>query len=252
MQLAMIGLGRMGANMVRRLLRAGHECVVFDVSKAAVERAGAGGGHRGDRPRRPGRQAGPAPPRVDHGAGRVRRLDRRRPGRGGCRPTTASSTGATATTATTSPGRRGCADRGIHYVDVGTSGGVFGLERGYCLMVGGDAVAVQRLDPVFAALAPGVATAPRTPGRDGEPSTAEQGYLHCGPSGAGHFVKMVHNGIEYGMMAALAEGSGSSTKPMPAPASGRRTPRPPPCRTRRSTSTRSTSPRSPSCGGEAA
>jgi 6-phosphogluconate dehydrogenase len=97
-------------------------------------------------------------------------------------------------------------DAGIHYVDVGTSGGVFGLDRGYCLMIGGDDTAVTRLDPIFAALAPGVAAAPRTEGRSGAPSTAEQGYLHCGSNGAGHFVKMVHNGIEYGIMAAYAEG----------------------------------------------
>ncbi|HEY5486233.1 MAG TPA: decarboxylating 6-phosphogluconate dehydrogenase, partial [Candidatus Limnocylindrales bacterium] len=95
---------------------------------------------------------------------------------------------------------------GIHYLDVGTSGGVFGLERGYCLMIGGDDAAVKRLDPIFSALAPGVEAAPRTPGRTGDPSAAEQGYLHCGPSGAGHFVKMVHNGIEYGIMASFAEG----------------------------------------------
>jgi 6-phosphogluconate dehydrogenase len=96
--------------------------------------------------------------------------------------------------------------QGIHYIDCGTSGGVFGLERGFCLMIGGDAEAVERLDPLFAAIAPGVGAAERTPGRDGAPSRAEQGYLHCGPAGAGHFVKMVHNGIEYGLMAAYAEG----------------------------------------------
>jgi 6-phosphogluconate dehydrogenase len=98
------------------------------------------------------------------------------------------------------------AQQGIDYLDVGTSGGVFGLERGYCLMIGGPDAAVQRLDPIFASLAPGVDAAPRTPGLTGDPSTAEQGYLHCGPSGAGHFVKMVHNGIEYGLMASYAEG----------------------------------------------
>jgi 6-phosphogluconate dehydrogenase len=97
-------------------------------------------------------------------------------------------------------------DRGIDYIDCGTSGGVFGLERGYCLMIGGPDEAVERLDPIFRSLAPGVETAPRTPGRDGEPGPAEHGYLHCGPTGAGHFVKMVHNGIEYGLMAAYAEG----------------------------------------------
>src|SRR5262249_40124307 len=96
--------------------------------------------------------------------------------------------------------------RGIHYVDVGTSGGVYGLERGFCLMIGGKDEAVKMLDPIFRTLAPGVGAAPGTPGREGEPSTAERGYLHCGPSGAGHFVKMVHNGIEYGLMAAYSEG----------------------------------------------
>src|SRR5581483_304196 len=101
---------------------------------------------------------------------------------------------------------RALGGRGIHYVDVGTSGGGWGLERGYCLMIGGDAEPIARLDPIFRTLAPGVAGATRTPARDGEPSTAEQGYLHCGPPGAGHFVKMVHNGIEYGLMAAYAEG----------------------------------------------
>ena len=98
------------------------------------------------------------------------------------------------------------AEHGIRYVDVGTSGGVWGKERGYCQMIGGDAGVVRRLDPIFAALAPSVDAAPRTPGREGEPTSAEHGYLHCGPSGAGHFVKMVHNGIEYGIMAAYAEG----------------------------------------------
>src|SRR5581483_8056261 len=101
---------------------------------------------------------------------------------------------------------RALGGRGIHYVDVGTSGGVWGLERGYCLMIGGDAEPIARLDPIFRTLAPGVSRATRTPARDGEPSTAEQGYLHCGPPGAGHFVKMVHNGIEYGLMAAYADG----------------------------------------------
>ena len=122
------------------------------------------------------------------------------------RPTTRSSTAATPTTATTCAAPRRCGEQGLHYVDMGTSGGVFGLERGYCLMIGGDDKAVERLDPFFSALAPGVDAAPRTPGREGDPAPAEQGYLHCGPAGAGHFVKMVHNGIEYGMMAAYAEG----------------------------------------------
>ena len=119
---------------------------------------------------------------------------------------TRSSTAATPTTATTSAASATFAEQGIDYIDCGTSGGVFGLERGYCLMIGGPDGAVERLDPIFATLAPGVESAERTPGRDGDPTPAEQGYLHCGPTGAGHFVKMVHNGIEYGLMAAYAEG----------------------------------------------
>jgi len=206
MQLGMIGLGRMGANMVRRLMRAGHECVVWDRSADTVRGLAAEGA------------AGAAslddfvaklkPPRsvwlmvpaavvdasvkdlaaklqsddtiVDGGNSYyiddIRRQEALRP-------------------------------KGIHYVDVGTSGGVWGLERGYCMMIGGDDSAVKRLDPVFRALAPGRGDIARTPGRDkAAASTAEEGYLHCGPTGAGHFVKMVHNGIEYGIMAAYAEG----------------------------------------------
>ena len=108
----------------------------------------------------------------------------------------------------TSAARKELASKGIHYVDVGTSGGVWGLERGYCMMIGGEPDVVQRLDPIFATLAPGIGDIPRTPGREKLGGTAEQGYLHCGPNGAGHFVKMVHNGIEYGIMAAYAEGLG--------------------------------------------
>jgi 6-phosphogluconate dehydrogenase len=201
----MIGLGRMGANMVRRLMRAGHECVAFDVSSAAVQQL-AGEGAAGadsledligklERPRAvwlmvpaaivdqtldslvPLLNAGDA---VIDGGNSYYRDDLRRAARVG--------------------------EHDLQYVDVGTSGGVWGLERGYCLMIGGPNEAVQRLDPIFASLAPGADAAPRTPGREGEPTAAEQGYLHCGPSGAGHFVKMVHNGIEYGLMAAYAEG----------------------------------------------
>ena len=119
---------------------------------------------------------------------------------------TRSSTAATRTTCDDLRRARSCGERGIHYVDVGVSGGVWGLERGYCLMIGGDDEAVARLQPVFEALAPGVGAASRTPGRDGDPAPEEQGWLHCGPNGAGHFVKMVHNGIEYGLMQAYAEG----------------------------------------------
>jgi 6-phosphogluconate dehydrogenase len=205
MQLGMIGLGRMGASMVQRLLRAGHECVVFDIHPEAVASL-AGEGAVGTasleafvRRLQPPRtvwlmlpaafvdreiatiadllQAGDV---VVDGGNSYYHDDIRR----------ASELQA----------------RGLHYVDVGTSGGVFGLERGYCLMIGGEAAVVQRLDPIFAALAPGVSAAPRTPGRQGEPGPSERGYLHCGPAGAGHFVKMIHNGIEYGLMAAYAEG----------------------------------------------
>jgi 6-phosphogluconate dehydrogenase len=207
MQLGMIGLGRMGANMVRRLLKGGHQCVVFDRSANAVtelvrEKA-AGASSLADlvkkleKPRAiwlmvpaaavdgtiadllPHLEAGDA--LIDGGnsyyVDDIRRAKELAPKR-------------------------------IHYVDVGTSGGVWGLERGYCLMIGGPDQAVQRLDPVFQTLAPGAGDIPRTPGREKLGGTAERGYLHCGPSGAGHFVKMVHNGIEYGIMAAYAEGLG--------------------------------------------
>jgi 6-phosphogluconate dehydrogenase len=205
MQLGMIGLGRMGANMVRRLMRDGHECVVYDLNADAVrelEGEGATGAaslaelvEMLSAPRAAWIMvpAGYVQQTVDELAGLldaddviidggnsyyrddVDRADKLEP-------------------------------KGIHYVDVGTSGGVFGLERGYCLMIGGDDDAVSRLEPIFATIAPGVEAAGRTPGRDGEPSPSEKGYLHCGPPGAGHFVKMVHNGIEYGVMAAYAEG----------------------------------------------
>ena len=132
--------------------------------------------------------------------------DRRRARRACSSPATSSSTAATRTTATTSTGPTRCAPKGIHYVDIGTSGGVFGLERGFCLMIGGDTTRSQHLDPLLKTIAPGLGAVERTPGATGDPSTAEQGYLHCGPNGAGHFVKMVHNGIEYGIMAAYAEG----------------------------------------------
>ncbi|MBV8228455.1 MAG: decarboxylating 6-phosphogluconate dehydrogenase [Planctomycetaceae bacterium] len=207
MHLGMIGLGRMGANMVRRLLKAGHQCVVFDMSPKAVEglveerAAGASSLHdlvtKLDKPRAiwlmvpaavvdktiadllPDLEAGDI---LIDGGNSYYVDDIRR--------------------------AKELASKQIHYVDVGTSGGVWGLERGYCMMIGGPAQAVQRLDLVFQALAPGVGEIPRTPGREPIGGTAEQGYLHCGSSGAGHFVKMVHNGIEYGVMAAYAEGLG--------------------------------------------
>jgi 6-phosphogluconate dehydrogenase len=205
MQLGMIGLGRMGANMVRRLMKAGHECVVFDVSRDSMKGLadeGAVGSESMENfvgklttPRSvwlmvpaavvdstldsliPLLDAGDA---VIDGGNSYYRDDIRRSARLG--------------------------EHGIDYVDTGTSGGVWGIDRGYCLMIGGPDGAVERLDPIFATLAPGVESAPRTPGRGGDPTPSEQGYLHCGPSGAGHFVKMVHNGIEYGVMAAYAEG----------------------------------------------
>jgi 6-phosphogluconate dehydrogenase len=207
MQLGMIGLGRMGANMVRRLLKAGHQCVVFDMSAKAVEElvkeraAGASSLQdlvkKLDQPRAiwlmvpaavvdktirdllPDLEAGDI---LIDGGNSYYVDDIRR--------------------------AKELKSKQVNYVDVGTSGGVWGLERGYCMMIGGPDQAVRRLDPVFQTLAPGVGDIPRTPGRETIGGTAEQGYLHCGPSGAGHFVKMVHNGIEYGVMAAYAEGLG--------------------------------------------
>jgi 6-phosphogluconate dehydrogenase len=204
MQLGMIGLGRMGANMVKRLMKGGHECVVFDRNQTAVKelvQAGAGGASTVDefikklnKPRAVWLMLPAAVvdlsiaelvPKLSEGdtiidggnsyyIDDIRRAKELKP-------------------------------KGIHYVDVGTSGGVYGLDRGYCMMIGGEDGTVKRLDPIFSTLAPSFDSAPRTPGRtDG--GTAEHGYLHCGPNGAGHFVKMVHNGIEYGMMAAYAEG----------------------------------------------
>jgi 6-phosphogluconate dehydrogenase len=204
MQLGMVGLGRMGTGIVRRLMRDGHDCVVYDVSTDAVaklEREGATGTttladcvRALDTPRAawvmvPASAAGdvvdelaelmePGDVIID-GGNSYYRDDIARASK--LRPT------------------------GIHYIDCGTSGGVFGLERGFCLMIGGDAEPVGRLDPIFRSIAPGEAAAPSTPGRTGG-ATAQHGYLHCGTAGAGHFVKMVHNGIEYGMMAAYAEG----------------------------------------------
>jgi 6-phosphogluconate dehydrogenase len=205
MQLGMIGLGRMGANMVRRLMRDGHKGVVFDLNpdsvKALADEGAVGSESMEDfvgkleRPRSvwlmvpaavvdktldelmPLLDEGDA---VIDGGNSYYRDDIRRSAR--------------------------LAEHKIDYVDTGTSGGVWGIDRGYCLMIGGPDAAVERLDPIFASLAPGVESASRTPGRAGDPATSEQGYLHCGPSGAGHFVKMVHNGIEYGIMAAYAEG----------------------------------------------
>jgi 6-phosphogluconate dehydrogenase len=206
MQLGMIGLGRMGSNMVRRLLRAGHECVVFDHAPAAVQalakEKATGVGSAAELVR------GLAKPRTvwlmvpaaavdDTIAGLEPHLEKG----------DTLIDGGNSYYVDDVRRAKTLEARGIHYVDVGTSGGVFGLERGYCMMIGGRDEVVARLDPIFAALAPGIGSIERTPGRDkAKKSTAEQGYLHCGQSGAGHFVKMVHNGIEYGIMAAYAEG----------------------------------------------
>jgi 6-phosphogluconate dehydrogenase len=205
MQLGMIGLGRMGANMVRRLIEGGHDCVVFDMSPKAVEELvkerATGASSLADftkklvKPRVVWLMVPAAVvdqtvadllPHLESGdilidGGNSYYVDDIRRA-------------------------KALAPKGIHYVDVGTSGGVWGLERGYCMMIGGEDAVVKRLDPIFARLAPGIGNIDRTPGRDKVQGTAEQGYLHCGPNGAGHFVKMVHNGIEYGIMAAYAEG----------------------------------------------
>ncbi len=207
MQLGMVGLGRMGANLTRRLMRGGHEVVVYDVNEAAIrqlEGEGAVGATSLDE--FVGKLATPRAAWVMVPAAfagqtvmdLAERMDRGDIVIDGGNTYYRDDVDRAAI----------LAEKGVHYVDVGTSGGVFGLERGFCLMIGGDDEVVQRLDPIFAALAPGVDAAPRTPGREGRDaaSTAEAGYLHCGPSGAGHFVKMVHNGIEYGIMAAYAEG----------------------------------------------
>ena len=206
MQLGMVGLGRMGANLVRRLMRAGHECVVYDVSadavKTLVDEGATGAGsleefvQKLNVPRAAWVMvpAGELTENTVHdlaalmgsddiiidGGNTYYRDDMRR--------------------------AKELSERQIHYIDCGTSGGVWGRERGFCLMIGGEQEAVQRLAPLFEAIAPGVEAAERTPGRQADPAQAEYGYLHCGPAGAGHFVKMVHNGIEYGIMAAYAEG----------------------------------------------
>ena len=206
LQLGMVGLGRMGAGIVRRLLKDGHDCVGYDVSAEAVKALEADGALGSTS--------------LEEFAAKLER------------PRTAwvmvpageiTSTTIAALAEVLEPGdvvidggnthyvedirhAAELAAKGIHHVDVGTSGGVWGFERGFCLMIGGEDEVVARLAPIFASIAPGVDAAPRTPGRSGDPSQAEHGYYHCGPNGAGHFVKMVHNGIEYGLMAAYAEG----------------------------------------------
>ncbi|HMH51488.1 MAG TPA: decarboxylating 6-phosphogluconate dehydrogenase [Candidatus Acidoferrum sp.] len=205
MELGMIGLGRMGGSMARRLIRGGHRCVVYDLSPEAVQglvgEGGVGAASLADfvaklaRPRHVWLMLPAA--LVDRTLADVVPL---------LEGDDAVIDGGNSHYHDDIRRAKELAERGLHYVDVGTSGGVWGLERGYCLMIGGDAAAVKRLDPVFATLAPGRGDLPRTPGRERLGGTAELGYLHCGPAGAGHFVKMVHNGIEYGLMAAYAEG----------------------------------------------
>jgi 6-phosphogluconate dehydrogenase len=203
----MIGLGRMGANMVRRLLRDGHECVAYDMSAQAVAdiaAAGAiGAGSLGDfvaKLRAPRAVWLMVPAAVvDHTIADLLPL---------LQPGDILIDGGNSYYVDDLRRAKSLAPQGIHYVDVGTSGGVWGLERGYCMMIGGEADVVRHLDPVFATLAPGAGSIERTPGRERAGGTAEHGYLHCGPVGSGHFVKMVHNGIEYGIMAAYAEGLG--------------------------------------------
>jgi 6-phosphogluconate dehydrogenase len=205
MQLGMIGLGRMGANLVRRLLKDGHDCVVYDVSPDSVrtlEQEGATGASSLDefvqslaKPRAiwlmlPAAVTGTI---VDQVASRLE-------------PGDIVLDGGNSYYLDDLDRAAALRVKGIHYVDVGTSGGVWGVERGFCLMIGGEDDVVRHLDPIFRSIAPGMEAAPRTPGRTGAPSGAELGYLHCGQGGAGHFVKMVHNGIEYGLMAAYAEG----------------------------------------------
>jgi 6-phosphogluconate dehydrogenase len=207
MQLGMIGLGRMGANMVRRLLRGGHRCVVYNKTPKPVEELvqekATGSTSLQDfvtkleKPRTIWLMV-PAAAVDETIVGLLPYVE----------PEDILIDGGNSYYVDDIRRAKELASKGIHYVDVGTSGGVWGLERGYCMMIGGEKKLVQHLDPIFSTLAPGTGDLPRTPGREQLGGTAEQGYLHCGPNGAGHFVKMVHNGIEYGLMAAYAEGLG--------------------------------------------
>src|SRR5213082_2128978 len=206
MRLGMVGLGRMGANMTLRLMRGGHELVVSDLSPDNVKRIAGEGAIASSslddfisklgKPRIAWLMVpagGPTEQTMQALAQRMQSGD-------------VIIDGGNSYFKDDVRRSKQLKDKGIHYIDVGTSGGIWGLERGYCMMIGGEVETVQRLDPIFAALAPGRGQVPRTPGRDKLGGTAEQGYLHCGPNGAGHFVKMIHNGIEYGIMAAYAEG----------------------------------------------
>ena len=206
MQLGMVGLGRMGAGLVRRLLRDGHRCVGYDVSADAVKALEADGAtgavsledfaSRLEKPRAAWVMV-PAGEITDQTIGSLA---------GALEPGDTIIDGGNTYYRDDLLHAAALKEKGIHHIDVGTSGGVWGLERGFCLMIGGESEPVERLSPIFASIAPGVDAAPRTPGRTGEPVPAEHGYYHCGPNGAGHFVKMVHNGIEYGLMGAYSEG----------------------------------------------
>ncbi|HEY2437763.1 MAG TPA: decarboxylating 6-phosphogluconate dehydrogenase, partial [Solirubrobacteraceae bacterium] len=206
MQLGMVGLGRMGSNLVRRLMRAGHECVVYDVNPDSVAGlAGEGATGSGSIEEFVQKLTPPRAAWVMVPAGEITEKSVQELAAHMEQDDAIIDGGNTYYRDDIRRGKE-LLTRGIHYIDVGTSGGVYGLERGFCLMIGGETPVVQRLEPLFASIAPGVDAAPRTPGRSGDPVQSEKGYLHCGPVGAGHFVKMVHNGIEYGIMAAYGEG----------------------------------------------
>ena len=206
MQLGMVGLGRMGSNMVRRLMRGGHQCVVFDLNpdnvKALAGEGAAGSGSMEEfvkKLNKP-RAAWVMVPAGAPTESTVMKLA------GLMEPGDTIIDGGNSYFKDDIRRAKLLKDQGVHYLDVGTSGGVWGLERGYCMMIGGSKESAQRLDPIFKTLAPGMSSITPSPGREGRKSTAENGYLYCGPAGAGHFVKMVHNGIEYGLMQAYGEG----------------------------------------------